>query len=47
MSVKQLYPNCSLEGHASEPLSRLCIDEKCTNKAAVCCICEYENHRGH
>jgi hypothetical protein len=46
-AIRFSYPLCNLEGHASEPLSRLCIDEKCDNKAAVCCICEYDGHRGH
>lgn len=41
------YPACPIDNHASEPLSRLCIDSKCEHRSAICCMCEYENHQSH
>lgn len=47
MTTRITYPGCSIEGHAQEPLSRLCIDEKCENKSVLCCMCEYSSHNNH
>jgi hypothetical protein len=41
------YPLCPLPDHASEPLSRICIDSKCDNRTVICCLCEYEHHQSH
>ena len=39
--VKKLeYSFCDKDDHASEPLSRICIDAKCDNKTLVCSLCE-------
>jgi hypothetical protein len=44
---KFAYPACPIAEHAQEPLSRICLDQKCDARAPVCCICEYESHKGH
>lgn len=39
--VKQItYQTCELDGHETEPLSRVCIDKDCKHKTLICSICE-------
>ena len=46
--VKKItYVFCDREDHTSEPLSRVCVDEKCENKTLICALCEEFNHKNH
>jgi len=38
---------CEIDGHETEPMSRICIDKACSSKTLVCAICEEEKHKGH
>lgn len=42
-----VYSNCNIDDHTTEPLSRVCIDDKCKNKTLICSLCEQLNHKGH
>lgn len=33
------YPSCPLSHHECEPLSSVCVDEKCTNRSLICALC--------
>lgn len=41
------YYECDIEGHQSNQLDTVCIDNDCKNKGIVCFRCQYQKHREH